>query len=245
MRKSIFFILVLFSFISTYSQTKSTTDIQQMWFGFFNQTRVANKFGFWFDGHLRTKEDFANNFSTLIIRPGLTYYVNDNSKLTAGYAYVEHYPAEGHTKISQTEHRLWQQYQWHTKYAKTRMMQWLRLEERYRRKIANDSTLAEGYNFTYRLRYNLFWEIPFTQKPTHKFSLVVNDEIHINFGEQVVYNYFDQNRFFLGLKLNVNRHDNVQLGYMNMFQQLASGNKFRNNHVVRLFYFQNLDLRRK
>jgi hypothetical protein len=125
------------------------------------------------------------------------------------------------------------------------MMQWIRLEEKYRRKILNDSTLASGYNFNYKLRYNLFYEIPFSQKPENRLSFVVNDEVHINFGKQIVYNYFDQNRFFLGFKFNTNKHDNVQLGYMNQFQQLPAGNRYRNNHVIRLFYFQNLDWRKK
>ena len=124
-------------------------------------------------------------------------------------------------------------------------MQWIRLEERYRHKILNDSALAAGYNFNYKIRYNLFWEIPFSQKPTNKLSFVINDEVHINFGKQIIYNYFDQNRFFAGLKVNISKHDNLQFGYMNLFQQLPSGNKYRNNHVIRLFYFQNLDLRRK
>jgi hypothetical protein len=32
---------------------------------------------------------------------------------------------------------------------------------------------------------------------------------------------------------------------MNLFQQLPAGNKFRNMHAIRLFYFQNLDWSRK
>lgn len=240
--------LVVFTF-STLSlsaqQTKSTSDVQQIWLGYFNQARLTNKFGIWTDLHLRTKEDFTNNFSQSIAHVGLTYYATDNTKLTVGYAYVSNYAAEGHTNVTQPEHRAWQQVQWHTKYGKNRMMQWIRLEEKYRRKILNDSTLASGYNFNYKLRYNLFYEIPFSQKPENRLSFVVNDEVHINFGKQVVYNYFDQNRFFLGFKLNTNKHDNVQLGYMNQFQQLATGNRYRNNHVIRLFYFQNLDWRKK
>jgi hypothetical protein len=224
---------------------KTTTDAQQIWLGYFNQTRLTDKFGVWGDFHLRTKEGFVNNFSQSIARLGLTYYVNDATKLTAGYAYISHYPSEGHTNVTQPEHRPWQQVQWHTKYAKTRMMQWLRLEERYRHKILNDSTLANGYNFNFKIRYNLFYEIPFSQSPTNKFSFVINDEVHVNFGKQIVYNYFDQNRFFLGLKFNTASHDNFQLGYMNLFQQLPSGNTYRNNHVIRLFYFQNMDWRRK
>jgi hypothetical protein len=225
--------------------SKQTADVQQIWLGYFNQTRLSDKFGVWADLHLRTKENFTDNFSQSIARAGLTYYLGDNTKLTAGYAYVSHFAAEGHSKITQPEHRLWQQLQWHTKYAKTRMMQWLRLEEKYRRKVLNDSTLADGYSFNYKVRYNLFYEIPFSQKPGNKLSFVLNDEVHINFGKQIIFNYFDQNRFFAGFKFNTGKHDNVQLGYMNLFQQLASGNKFRSNHVIRVFYFQNLDWRKK
>ena len=226
-------------------ETKNTRDAQQIWLGYFNQTRLSNKFGIWLDLHLRTKENFTDNFSQSIARAGFTYYATENTKLTAGYAYVSNYPAEGHTDVTQPEHRIWQQVQWHTKYGKTRMMQWIRLEEKYRHKILNDSTLADGYIFNYKVRYNLWYEIPFTQKPSNKFSFIVNDEVHINFGKKIVYNYFDQNRFFVGFKMNTSKTDNVQVGYMNQFQQLAAGNHYRSNHVLRLFYFHNLDLRRK
>lgn len=243
-----FFSLVMLltvTYIVNGQTIKSTAETEQIWLGYFNQTRLSNRFGLWGDFHLRTKDDFTNKFSQSIIRPGLTYYATDNTKLTVGYAYVANYAAEGHTKITQPEHRLWQQVQWNTKYARNRMMQWIRLEEKYRRKVLNDSTLANGYNFSWKLRYNIFYEIPFTRQATNKWSLIVNDEVHINFGKQIVYNYFDQNRFFVGFKFNTNSHDNIQLGYMNQFQQLPVGNKYRNNNVIRLFYFQNLDLRKK
>ena len=58
-----------------------------------------------------------------MIRAGLTYYVNDDVKLTAGYAFINHFPADNHKNISQPEHRPWQQIQWHTKYPRMRLMQ--------------------------------------------------------------------------------------------------------------------------
>lgn len=246
-RNTLTLILVIMPVISVFAQAKTVTEFEQVWLAFFNQTRLTNRFGLWTDFHLRTKENFSDNLSQIIIRPGLTYYVNDNTKLSVGYAYVSHFPAESHNhnNVMQPEHRVWQQLQWHTKFTKTRLMQWIRLEEKYRRKILNDSTLADGYNFNYKVRYNLFWDIPFSQKPENKFSFILNDELHINFGKQIIYNYFDQNRFFAGFKFNTSKQDNVQLGYMNQFQQLPAGNKYRNNHIVRLFYFKNLDLRRK
>ena len=247
-RKDILLLLVLFSLkLNLLSQTKQTETIRQTWFGYFNQTRFSNKWGAWTDIHLRTKEDFFSDLSQSIIRLGFTYYLNDDTKLTAGYAYVSHYPADNHKNVTMPEHRSWQQLQWHSKYSKLRLMQWFRLEERFRRKILNDDELAEGYNFNFRARYNFFLMVPVSKNKFQPKSLsfVVNDEMHINFGKQIVYNYFDQNRFFLGLAYHVNKQDNLQVGYMNVFQQLASGNKYRSNHVARVFYFHNLDLRKK
>ena len=233
---------------TTFAQNvKSTENVNQVWLAYFNQTRLSNKWGTWTDLHLRTKENFADNFSLSIVRLGLTYYVNDVTKLTAGYAYISIYPADGHKKITQPEHRPWQQIQWHTNYGKRRMMQYIRLEERYRRKILNDSTLADGSNFNFRLRYNIWYDVPLSKKGIvpKALSLVFNDEVHINFGKQIVNNYFDQNRLFLGLKYQTGEYSNLQVGYMNLFQQLAAGNKYRNINAFRFFFFQNLDLRKK
>jgi hypothetical protein len=128
-----------------------------------------------------------------------------------------------------------------------RLMQWIRLEERFRRKVLDDSELEEGYNFNFRVRYNLFTMVPLSKRSFQPktLSFVVNDEVYLNFGKEIVYNYFDQNRFFTGFAYHVDKHNNLQFGYMNVFQQLASGNKYRSNHAARLFYFHNLDLRKK
>jgi len=247
MKKSIVcsIVLLLMVLTSNAQTNKSTEKVNQVWLGYLNQTRLSNKFGLWTDLHLRTKENFVDNFSQSIVRLGLTYYLTDATKLTAGYAFISIYPADAHKKITQPEHRPWQQVQWHTKYGKKRMMQWFRLEERFRRKILNDSTLATGSNFNFRVRYNIWYDVPLSKKGIvpKTVSFVVNDELHINFGKQIVNNYFDQNRLFAGLKYQVSEHSNVQVGYMNLFQQLAAGNKYRSIHTMRLFYFQNFDLR--
>jgi hypothetical protein len=69
--------------------------------------------------------------------------------------------------------------------------------------------------------------VPFKKEGVvpNSFSWVFNNEIHINLGKEIVNNYFDQNRFFTGIKYQINKHDNIQLGYMNLFQQLPAGNK--------------------
>ena len=243
-------VLLLFSLLlnqNLFSQTKQTESLQQVWIAYNNQTRFSNRWGAWADIHLRTKEDFFSHLSSNIIRVGLTHYLNDDTKLTAGYAYISHFPQDNHGNVTRPEHRPWQQIQWHSKYSKLRLMQWFRLEERFRRKILNSDELADGYNFNFRVRYNIFFGIPLSKNRFQPKSLtfVVNDELHINFGKQIVYNYFDQNRFFLGFAYQVNKTDNLQFGYMNVFQQLSAGNKYRSIHAPRIFYFHNLDLRKK
>jgi len=242
-----FFIVSAFLFFSAvaFTQEKKVSTQQQVWAGYFNQSRFSKRWGFWIDLHLRTKDDFFNGFSQSLVRGGLTYYLNDLTKITVGDAYIWHYPADNHKNVTQTEHRPWQQIQWHTNYPRVKTMQWLRLEERFRRKILNDSTLGDGNNFNFRVRYNFLLQVPLTKAKIKAgdFSFILNNEIHINFGKEIVYNTFDQNRFFVGFAYHVNGHDNLQFGYMNLFQQQASGSSYRSLHVARVFFFHNMDWR--
>lgn len=232
---------------SVSAQTKVTETEEQFWVAYFNQSRLSKRWGLWLDVHLRTKENLLSGFSQLLARPGVTYYITDDLRLTASYAFINHFPADNHKNISQPEHRPWQQLQWQVRYPKVRMMQWLRLEERFRRKIKNDNELAEGYLFNWRIRYNFLAQFPLSKKKFQPgtLSLVVGDELFVNFGKQVTYNYFDQNRLFAGFHYHVNKSDNLQFGYMNVFLQLAAGNRYRSLHTARVFYFHNLDLRKK
>lgn len=246
MSKKVLLLLLFFRIsLNAVNAQKNVTTEEQTWFGLLNQTRLTNKWGFWFDAHLRLKDDFVGDLSQFIVRAGPTWYLTDDVRLTAAYAYVHHFPAEGHAYVAQPEHRPWQQVQWFMRGQKARLMQWIRLEQRFRRKILNDSELAPGYNFNWRIRYNFALFIPITRKRFEPGGLQVllNDELMINFGENITYNIFDQNRLFAGLVFQVNKHAQVHAGYMNLYQQLSSGNSFRNQHTIRVFYFHNFDLR--
>lgn len=246
-------IMLLFIFLSylipgiSAAQLKETKKVGQLWAGYFNQSRLSEDWGLWMEVQLRTRKDFFTNFSQVLLRAGLTRYISNEAKLTVGYAFINHFPSDDHPGISQPEHRGWQQLQWHSNFSNLRLMQWFRLEERWRRKILNGTELDDGYHFNFRVRYNFFSQIPLSHRKfqPNTVSFVVNDEIHINFGKEVINNYFDQNRLFLGFNYHINRHDTFQFGYMNAFQQLAAGYKYRTTHAVRLFYFQNLDFRKK
>lgn len=246
MKKLILYIGMLLFFISgvTAQASKNTTNVNQVWLTYYNQTRITDKWELLTDLNLRSKENFVHDLSLSIVRFGLTYYLTPETKLTAGYAWANYFPGDNHKNISQPEHRPWQQIQWETKHGKKKLVQWIRLEERYRHKILNDHTLAEGYNFNYRIRFHLRYELPISKKILVPGSLayIISNEVNVNFGKEIINNYFDQNRFFTGFKYQTGLHTNVQFGYLNVFQQLAAGNKYKNVNALRVSFYQNIDL---
>jgi len=224
---------------------KNIRSREQLWLGYFNQTRLTKKFGFWLDLHYRQTDNFVDRPYQFIFRPAVTYFLKDNVRFNVGYALVELFPAKGLETV-RTEHRPWQQVWWSQRYSNFSTLQWLRLEERFLRKISND-VLQDGYNFNFRLRYNLAFFIPLKGKELGARTpfLAIMNEVFINFGKEIVFNTFDQNRFFAGFGYQFTDKINAQLGYMNVFQQDASGNNYISSNAIRLFFFHNINLQKK
>ncbi|HEY8933605.1 MAG TPA: DUF2490 domain-containing protein [Cyclobacteriaceae bacterium] len=240
----IFLVLILSLSIESKAQQKNIETQEQTWFGYFNQTRFTKRSGLWLDLHLRLTNDFVTQKNQSIIRTGYTYYISDQVRATAGYAYVTQYGlTAGAPDVP--EHRVWQQIQWFEKKPGLNLMQWLRVEERYRRKTSGGE-LINSYNFNWRFRYNIALTIPLKGKmvePKTPF-LFFNDEILINAGKNIVNNYFDQNRLSGGFGYQLTAHLNAQLGYMYVFQQKPSGHDYLNINAIRLFVFHNMDFRK-
>jgi hypothetical protein len=230
---------------SVFSQTPSKVihNRTQTWLGYFNQTRFTDKWGMWLDVHYRMTDNFVDRPFQFLFRPAVTYFIKDNLRVNVGYTLVEHFPAQGLHTI-RTEHRAWQQIWWNQKYPRMSTLQWLRLEQRFNQKILND-VKTNDYAYTFRARYNFAFFIPLKGKelaPKTPFVALMN-EVFLNFGKNVTYNTFDQNRLFVGLGYQFTSHLNAQLGYMNVYQQDASGNSYFDTHAVRLFLFHTVDLR--
>ena len=224
---------------------KQTISVQQIWVGYFNQSRFSNHLGSYIEAQLHTKEQFATGWSQSITSLGLNYYIPNNAKFTAAYSFVDNFPADSHKNFSQPEHRIWEQLQWQSSYPALRVSQWVRLEQRFKRKIKNVNELAEDYAYSNRIRYFLSLAAPLSKNRFAANTVAFNcsDEVYINFGKEILYNYFDQNRFFVGINYYTNNHDYIQAGYLNVFEQLSAGNKYKDYHVAKVYYFHNLDWR--
>jgi hypothetical protein len=217
----------------------------QTWFAYFNQTRFTNKSGLWIDLHYRFTDDFLKESSVSISRIAYQYYLSDQVRLLAGYAYVRHF-SHTNTLPDIPEHRPWQQIQWLDRKNGFSLNQWLRIEQRYRKKVS-DGELIDDYSFNWRFRYNFSLTFPLRGKEVVAKTpfLFFNDELHINAGKEILNNYFDQNRLFLGLGYQFTPNLNAHLGYMYVFQQLPAAERFIHINAIRFFVYHNLDLRKK
>lgn len=222
---------------------KSTEVRQQTWWGYFNQTRFTERSGLWVDLQVRLNE-VVEQKAVSIARVGYTYFISNNVRLTAGYGYITQFALNDQSP-NVPEHRPWQQIQWFDRKEKLSMAQYFRVEERFVRQTANGA-LTDESTFTWRFRYNIFVSFPLRgqagQVKTPFFF--INDELLINAGENIVNNYFDQNRLFTGLGYQFTPGLNAQLGYLFVFQQLPAGNRYVHVNGVRLSVFHNLDFRR-
>ncbi len=234
----------MLSAVPAFAQKTSGT-VQQVWLSYHNQIRVSNKWGLWNDAQLRTRNKFTRDFSVYILRTGLVYYLTDDLRVTTGYAYA-HYFASNSNGLALAEHRPWQQILWQTRYPSMRFTQSVRLEERFRRQLVSSNQSGDGYDFNYRLRFNLVFNFALSKKPfaPKTFSYTVSDDVHLNLGKQVIYNSFDQNRVFLAAQYHTDDQDFFQLGYLYIYQQTGASS-YRYNHTARITYMHILDLRKK
>lgn len=224
---------------------KQVIQIEKTFLGVFNQTRFSNRLGLWTDLHHRMTDDYFGRPLQSLGRIGLSLFVTDNFRITAGYCLAYNYPPKGF-RASKIEHRPWQQLFFRQNIGKIQTIQILRLEERYNQIVVNDEA-SSHFHYTNRLRYNFLLLLPFSKQgivPKKLFG-VLNNEVFINFGKNVMYNVFDQNRFFAGLGYQISKHSSLHVGYMNIFQQQATGNKFENSDCIRLFFYHSLDLRKE
>ena len=242
-----FFLVVFFAFSVNAQDIKKTVLTSQYWMGYSGQFRVSNKLNLIAESNLRSMDLSVNKLSQSLVSAALSWGVNDFIKLSVGYAYGSIFPATSKISVTKTENRLWQQIQLTNHFALKKITQGLRLEERFRRGFLTDSTLAPSNSFNFRFRYNISGDFPLSKNGwvKNRLSLILSEEIFINVGKQIVFNYFDQNRVSVGLKFKITEGNNIQLGYLDLFQQLPTGNQFRNLHVLRLNYFQDLDLRKR
>ncbi|RTL57427.1 MAG: DUF2490 domain-containing protein [Sphingobacteriales bacterium] len=232
----VLFFLNAFIDLSAQNKAKEINHQSQSWFSINTKTDIYKKWSVLADVHVRRNHFLADpNF--YFVRAALAYNINPHLYVAAGYGHMWVAPAIAGWKTYSNENRIYQQLQYSSSIGKINLLQRLRNEQRWQQKMVNDKFSGQN-RFTDRIRYLLSATIP-VFKNKHLPSLVIADELNIQFGKEVVYNTFDQNRYFIGIKQNINHRLSFDMGYMKVYQQKYSGYQYDSNDTFRLFFYYN------
>ena len=221
---------------------KEITHQNQSWFSINTVTKFSDHWGIVADAHIRENEFLKDN-NFYLLRGGIDYIPNAKFSFVAGYAHMWLAPRNPDWSTYSDENRIYQQFQMNTKSGNVSILQRLRNEQRWQEKIVNDAETGEN-RFSDRVRYLISVTIPVFKKKTAP-SLVLSDELLVQFGKEIVYNTFDQNRFFVGIKQVINPQLSFDFGYMNVYQQRITGYQYDMNHTLRLFFYLTTNVKAK
>jgi hypothetical protein len=194
----------------------------------------------WFimaDAHLR-ENNFFSSTSFIFGRVGLGYQFNKNLSAVAGYGNLLLSPTTAGWTTKSDESRIFEQIQFSAAYGKLKIVQRLRNEQRWVQIIANNTKTGNN-KFTDRVRYLFSATFPVFKTPKLP-QLAFADECMLQFGSAVVYNTFDQNRIFAGIKQKINNNLSFDAGYMRIFQQKNNGSSYTLSDCYRLFFYYTL-----
>lgn len=236
-------VLLLFCNSASIAQQKKQVNHQaQSWFSVNSTIRLSNKCGLLADAHVR-RNNFLADPSFYFLRGAVNYWYNDNLSFAAGYGHMWVAPTVAGYSTYSNEHRIFQQVQLTSKLGKVNLLQKVRNEQRWQEIIVSDVS-THSNKFTDRLRYLINVGIPFSKNKRAP-VFVLADELCVNFGTDVVYNSFDQNRLFFGVKQTINKQWSFDIGYMQVFQQKSSGFIYDDNDTFRWFFYYTPDLRKQ
>ncbi len=102
--------------------------------------------GLHLDVQVRSHDNW-NGVRSVLLRPGLTYYIKPDQNATLGYLYTPTIPRDGATL---TEHRIWEQYIISHKAFTGNLSHRFRLEQRFIEKAGNQHVFAQRLRYFFR-----------------------------------------------------------------------------------------------
>ncbi|MFT4153429.1 DUF2490 domain-containing protein [Parafilimonas sp.] len=233
MRKQKIILTIVISFFLFKAPAAQTISENTGWLAWFNTYKFSKRFGLTSDVQVRSADnrDYVRH---VLIRPGLTFYINSKSNATAGYAFIGHYnrlpdPA----KNTLVENRIWEQYIYNMKLSQVSLQHRFRLEQRFIERQADQI-------FSQRLRYFARLIVPIAKQEAafaKGFFAAVQNEIFFNIQNKEMLNgkLFDQNRVYGAVGYRFNAKFDMDAGYLNQYIKGASANT-SNNAIQLAFY---------
>lgn len=219
---------------------KIVNDNAQFWISTNNMYVISDRWGLLTDVHIR-RTNFIKDPSFYFLRGGAQYWIKENLRVAGGYAHLWSTNEEDKWYRYTNENRIYQQVSLTHRYPGSSLFLRVRNEQRFFNTVENGESLDNNYMVN-RVRLLMSFSVPF--KKGGRASLMIADEVHMNFGKSIVYNTFNQNRLTVGISSRLSKNWRFDTGYMMVYQQTAAGNVYNLNHTFRLFFYGNFDFRK-
>lgn len=201
------------------------------WLMFLNSTKINDKWGLHFDFQMQSADNWEY-VRRILVRPGVTYFINKNHRVTAGYLYNPAYNRLiGGSKYTLTENTIWEQYLITHKLHAAAITHRFRLEQRFMERYKEDDFFMQRFRYFFR-----------AVQPLKKSNGSFDQGIYAALQNEVFFNVqhkeegngrlFDQNRIFIALGYRLSPKVDMETGYLN--QYLKGSSNVVHNHVAQL-----------
>ncbi len=194
------------------------------------------------DFHMR-RENFLKDPNFYFLRLGAVYWLSNRFTFAGGLAHLWSANEFDDGYYFAGEKRIYQQLQWREKFNNLFFLFRIRNEQRWH-EVLDEDAFVDRVRFSNRLRFLFSTTIPIFRNDNLP-RLTIANELLVHFGKEIVYNTFDQNRFFIGIRQKMGRNLSLDFGYMLVYRQRYSGYQYDSNHTLRLFFYYAPDFRDK
>lgn len=210
-----------------------------LWLGYYNSIIINSKWSVNSDLQFRTKNE-VKDYSQALVRADVSYKLKDRLTISVGFAHFRYFLTKEKTR---GEWRPWQELKLTDKVGNCKLTHRLRVEQRFNKTVKN-SEATNNYQFNFRFRYRLDLRYPvIKEKETgNNLFLLVGNEVMVNAGNNINYNYFDQDRLYAGINYELNKKVSFQIQYMHIWQQASNGLTLYSNNVLRFNIYHTISL---
>lgn len=96
------------------------------------------------------------------------------------------------------------------------------------------SELTNGFYGYFRTRYRILSDYLINSDSKNKISFRMGAEVHFNFGDEIIYNRFDQLRIITGINMKFNSWLQLGTEYIYWYQHRNSFNSYYQRNIFRL-----------
>ncbi len=228
-------------------QLRQTGENFNAWISTSSELELGGKWGAMYDFSVRRSGPLDEMYA-ILGRGGITYAIHPSVRLAVGLGRSETWPyGEVPIAYRTPERRAWEQLQLTHTAGRVAIGHRYRLEQRWQGHKDPPSDDVTHWVRSNRFRYQVRATVPLQGKTVdpHEWYFTGADEVFLNFGSNVQYNTFDQNRAALSLGYKFNTTIRLETGYMEQLALKSSGKQLEDNHTVIFSVNTNFSLKHK